>query len=329
MLSPFAYLPLAVNLLRSLHDLPSTARGGAVSIGNFDGVHRGHARLISQLCQQAARCGGPAVAFTFEPHPSALLRPDAVPPPLTWLERKVELLGELGVDWVIAYPTDRELLALEPHEFFREVVHEGLAACAMVEGPNFRFGKKRAGDIATLAQYCEQEGIELEVAVAEQSAAGDGSQPETLISSSRIRTSLMEGDVATAAGMLGRPHRIRGMVERGAERGRTIGFPTANLGSIDCLLPADGVYACGAITQGQTYAAAVNIGPNPTFAEGTRKVEAHLLQFAGDLYNQPLQLDFHQRLRGVKPFDSVDQLKTQLQQDCSATCEILALALQK
>jgi riboflavin kinase/FMN adenylyltransferase len=310
-------IPTAVNLLHSLSDLPTAARGGAVSIGNFDGVHRGHAQLVEQLCRLAARCQGPAVVFTFEPHPSEILRPHGVPPPLSWLERKTALLGELGVEWVIAYPTDMALLSLEPREFFEQIVREGLEACAMVEGPNFHFGKARAGNIDSLEQYCRADGIQLEVAQPQQAG-------EDLISSSRIRKCLTEGDVTAAAAMLGRPHRIRGRVQHGAERGRTIGFPTANLGEIDCLLPADGVYACRANVNGKPYAAAVNVGTNPTFADGTRKVEAHLLDFAADIYDQPLEIDFVEGLRGVVLFDSVDDLKQQLKRDVASTREILA-----
>lgn len=307
--------PTAVKLLRTLDDLPPAARGGAVSIGNFDGVHRGHARLVGQLQQLALRCGGPAVVFTFDPHPSEILRPQGVPPELSWLERKTALLGELGVQWVIAYPTDQALLDLEPYEFFQRIVLRGLHARAMVEGPNFHFGKGRAGDIATLREYCEQTGVQLEIAEGQQ--AGD-----ELISSSRIRRAITQGKVSQAREMLGRPHRLRGTVEQGAQRGRTIGFPTANLGQIDCLLPADGVYACRAFVNEQTYAAAVNIGPNPTFADAARKVEAHLLDFTGDIYQQPIEIDFLQQLRGVKSFDSIDALKQQLERDVASTREI-------
>ena len=305
-----------MNLLRSFADLPPAALGGAVTIGNFDGVHRGHAQLVEQLCELAKQNSGPAVVFTFEPHPGVLLRPEAVPPPLSWLERKVALLGELGVDWVIAYPTDLDLLALEPREFFERIVRDGLQARAMVEGPNFHFGRERAGDIDTLKQYCQESAIQLEVA--QPKADGD-----TLISSSRVRQAIGGGEMGVANEMLGRPHRIRGEVVRGAERGRTIGFPTANLGAIDCLLPADGVYACRAIVPSGEFAAAVNIGPNPTFAEGERKVEAHLLDFEGDLYGQSIEIDFLDRLRGVVSFESIDALKQQLSNDCLATREIV------
>src|SRR5688572_24498395 len=143
-----------MKLLRNLADLPAELRGGAVAIGNFDGVHKGHARIAEWLIFKAREVGGPALVFTFDPHPVRLLRPQAAPPPLTWTDRKAELLAELGVDSLIAYPTDEALLALTPEEFFQQIVRERLAAKAMVEGPNFFFGKGRAGNIETLERLC-------------------------------------------------------------------------------------------------------------------------------------------------------------------------------
>src|SRR6476619_6833177 len=148
-----------MRLLRSFDNLPADLRHGAVSIGNFDGVHRGHARLIERLLAKARELGGPAIVFTFDPHPVRLLRPEAAPPPLTWTDRKAQLLGELGVTAVIAYPTDEALLALSPEEFFRQIVQDKLAAGAMVDGPNFFFGHDRAGNIDTLGRLCGSAGI--------------------------------------------------------------------------------------------------------------------------------------------------------------------------
>ena len=152
-----------IEVLREISDLPARLRGGAVTIGNFDGVHRGHARLLERLKNHAARLGGPALVFTFDPHPVRLLRPAAAPPPLTWTERKTALLSRLGVDAVIAYRTDEELLSLTAREFFDQVVRERLDARAIVEGPNFRFGHDRAGDIELLGQFCAATQVELEV----------------------------------------------------------------------------------------------------------------------------------------------------------------------
>jgi riboflavin kinase/FMN adenylyltransferase len=292
--------------LRHLKD--ARIRGGAVSIGNFDGVHWGHARLVKRLKELAGELGGPAVILTFDPHPVRLLRPDAAPPPLTWTERKAELLGELGVDAMVAYPTDERLLALPPDAFFASVVHGDLAARAMVEGPNFRFGHHRAGDVQMLAALCAPHGIKLSIV-----------EPERLggefISSSRVREAIRQGDVRTAQRMLTQPYRIRGLVTHGAARGTRIGFPTANIDAIDTLLPAQGIYAGRAFTGQAVWPAAIHIGPSPTFGEHAGKVEAHLIGFDDTLYGQPLEVDFLARLRDIRSFATVDELKRQLHCD--------------
>jgi riboflavin kinase/FMN adenylyltransferase len=306
-----------VRLLRSLDNLPADLCRGAVTIGNFDGVHRGHAKLVERLLAKAREVGGPAVVFTFDPHPVRLLRPQAAPPPLTWTDRKAALLDELGVTAVIAYPTDADLLTLSPEGFFDRIIRQQLQARGMVEGPNFFFGQKRAGNIDTLARLCEQAGVSLEVV-----------QPTTIggaiVSSSRVRDAVAAGDVDLARQLLTRPYRVRGMVTHGAGRGAKIGFPTANVEAIDTLLPAQGVYAANACTLGGNWPAAANIGPNPTFGEQALKVEVHLIDFAGSLYGQPLEVDFLARLRSIQPFESVAALKSQLARDIATARQIAA-----
>jgi riboflavin kinase / FMN adenylyltransferase len=297
-----------VKLIRKMSELPAELRDGAVSIGNFDGVHQGHAKLVRTLREQAESVGGPAIVFTFDPHPVRLLRPDEVPPPLTWADRKAELLEELGIDGMIVYPTDKRLLALTPQEFFRELVVEQLGARAMVEGPNFFFGKNRAGDIKSLQTLCAESDVTLEVV-----------QPLTVgddyVSSSRIRGLIRAGDVDQAAQMLTRPYRIRGMVTHGAGRGASIGFATANINAIDTILPGIGVYAGLSCVDEQWWPTAINIGPNPTFGEDRLKVEAHLIGYSGSLYGQPLEVDFIAFVRETRPFGSVDELANQLKKD--------------
>ena len=300
-----------MRLLRTLANLPPELRGGAVSIGNFDGVHRGHARLVERLLAKAREVDGPAIVFTFDPHPVRLLRPQATPPPLTWTDRKAQLLGELGISAVVAYPTDEALLELSPEDFFRQIVQERLAARAIVEGPNFQFGHGRAGNVAVLGQLCAAAGMALEIV--EPVGVGDG-----LVSSSRVRQALTAGDVDLARQLLTRPYRVRGMVTHGAGRGAKLGFPTANLEAIDTVLPAQGVYAASAIAPSGIWPAAVNIGPNPTFGELAVKVEIHLIGFDGSLYGQPLEVDFLSRLRNIRPFESVAALKMQLAHDVAA-----------
>lgn len=306
-----------MQLLRSLDDLHDSLRGGAVSIGNFDGVHLGHARIVERLRAMGRSVGGPSIVFTFDPHPVRLLRPDQVPPPLTWTDRKAELLAELGVDAVIAYPTDEALLSLSAEQFFTQIVRERLAAKGMVEGPNFFFGKNRAGNITLLAKLCAGAGMQLQII--EPLVAGND-----FVSSSRIRALLAAGDVDQARTLLTHPYRIRGMVTHGAARGSKIGFPTANVDAVDTLLPAQGVYAGRAYVGEERWPAAINIGPAPTFGEAAVKVEAHLIGFHGSLYGQPIEVEFLSRIRGVQKFDSVETLKEQLRRDVSAAQGIAA-----
>jgi riboflavin kinase / FMN adenylyltransferase len=223
-------------LLRSLDDFPESLRGGAVAVGNFDGVHLGHARLVERLRAMAAMVGGPAVVFTFDPSPTRVLRPDAAPEPLLWLERKVEILAGMGADALLVYPTDRRLLEMEARVFFDHIIRERLAARAMVEGPNFFFGHGRSGNVEVLQQFCAQAGMKFEVA----NPVEVGGQ---VVSSSRVRSLVAAGQVDEAAVMLGRSYRIRGVVVHGAGRGTKLGFPTANVGQIDTLLPGLGIYA--------------------------------------------------------------------------------------
>jgi riboflavin kinase/FMN adenylyltransferase len=297
-----------VNLIRNVKELPSDLRGGAVTIGNFDGVHRGHAQIVGHLIKRARAVSGPAIVFTFDPHPVRLLRPELAPPPLTWTDRKAELLAELGVDAVIAYPTDEALLALSPSEFFQRIVCQTLAARAVVEGPNFHFGRGRSGTIDVLGQLCHEHHVLLEVVPPLHVG-------EEFISSSRIRAAIQAGDVAGAGELLTRPYRIRGMVTHGACRGAKIGFPTANLRAIDTLLPCQGVYAGRAAVGGQLFPAAINIGPNPTFGESDVKAEVHLIGYDGSLYGQPLEVDFLARLRDIQAFGAVENLQGQLRRD--------------
>jgi riboflavin kinase/FMN adenylyltransferase len=294
-----------MKLIRDLDALPDRFRSGAVAIGNFDGVHRGHARIVAALVEQARRVDGPAVALTFDPHPARLLRPEQAPPPLTWTERKAELLAALGVDAVIAYPTDEALLQLSPEDFFEQIVRRRLDARALVEGPNFSFGRGRSGNIETLRELAGRAGVALEVV---EPYVLDGE----VVSSSRIRRAITAGDVRAAAEMLARPYRIRGTVAHGAGRGAKIGFPTANVEAIDTLLPAAGVYAGRGRARGQVWSAAISVGPNPTFGEHALKVEVHLIGCRESLYGEPLEVDFLAHLRDVRAFASGEPLVEQM-----------------
>ena len=290
-------------------------RGGYVAIGNFDGVHRGHQAMIAVLVRRAHSSGVPAVVFTFHPHPVELLRPEQMPPSLSTVERKTELLGRFGVDAVIAYPTDTALLELTPEQFFDRVILGELDAKGLVEGPNFFFGHDRAGDVGTLKQLCDSACLTLDVV---EPVKVDGQ----LVSSSLVRARIADGNVAEAVALLGHPYRIHGEVVKGAGRGSTLGFPTANLREVATLMPADGVYAGIAHFEERSFAAAINVGANPTFDDDRAKLEVHLIGFSGNLYEEQIEVDFLERIRGVEKFENGDALRQQLERDVELSRDV-------
>lgn len=295
---------------------PEWLTGGAITVGNFDGVHQGHISLI----QRAGQLARPVVAITFDPPPYDVLNPADLRqrrPTLTTMPQRGQLLHQAGADHVAILTTTPALLALSPEAFFEEVILRRFHARAIVEGNNFRFGRGRSGDIALLQKLCQAQGI---VFQALEPVRVKG----IVVSSSTIRDALVFGNVVLARELLGRPYSIMGQVSQGAQRGQQIGFPTANLEGVANLIPADGVYAVRARVDHALYSAAANIGPNPTFKDATRKVEIHILDFDGDLYGQTLEVEFHQRLRGTMTFDSVDGLIRQIESDISQVRTILA-----
>jgi riboflavin kinase/FMN adenylyltransferase len=295
---------------------PAWGRQSVVAVGNFDGVHRGHAALVDQARQLGESIGGPVTIMTFDPHPLQLLAPERYLPPLTTADDRAALLRSIGADGVVTLQTDMDLLHLSPDEFFWRILVERFKATGLVEGFNFRFGHGRAGSVDTLREFCATASLSLRVAAAFEI---DGA----VVSSSRVRDALMAGDVTGAARLLNRPYHVRGTVVAGAKRGRTIGFPTANLGTVPTLLPADGVYAVRAQVGEQDWPGAANIGPNPTFGEHARKIEVHLLGFAGDIYGQAIKVDFVKRLRGTRPFAGAAELIEQLNRDVAETRQLL------
>jgi len=289
-------------------DVPESLRTAFVTIGNFDGVHRGHQALLERLTEAARAVGVPSVVVTFDPPPLALLRPEALPPRLTTIEQRVDLIRQAGVGTVWILPTTWELLRLSADEFFQRVVIDCLAARGLIEGPNFFFGRDRGGTIDVLRRFCEDSGVTLEVIEPVQIE-------EAWVSSSAIRAALVAGDIGTAVRQLGHPYRLQGAVVDGAHRGRTLGFPTANLAEVATVIPGHGVYAGRVAIAEHTYAAAVHIGPNPTFGEHSSKLEVHLLDFTGDLYGTTIAVDLLDRVRGVMRFSSVQDLLSQLRVD--------------
>jgi riboflavin kinase / FMN adenylyltransferase len=297
----------------------STSLDGGVApacvlvVGNFDGVHRGHRAVIDAATAEARARGLVPAVLTFDPHPNAVVGSGA-PPTLTTIERRAELLSEIGVGRVYVRRFDAELAQWPAERFVRELVLAQLRARVVFVGENFRFGAGRAGDFALLEREARAAGSEARTHALAHDAVGP-------FSSTRARRSLAEGDVAAAANVLGRPHAISGVVVHGAARGRTIGFPTANLSGIAELLPADGVYAVrvdvvdahGARRMGD---GVMNIGVRPTVGgEPTRSVEVYVLDFTGDLYDQALRVHVVDRLRGEQRFAGLDALKAQIVRD--------------
>ncbi len=299
------------------------AQGGAVAIGVFDGVHLGHQALVAEAVRWARHQGTPAVALTFDPHPNAVVSPSDAPSLVCTLAHRVERLRALGIDLVVVLPFSRALASLSPEAFIQQVLVEGLGAGAVVVGDDFRFGHRRAGSVETLRAYGAFEVCVVPPVV----ALGER------VSSTRVRQLVQAGELETAQQLLGEPFHWEGIVVRGEARGRTLGYPTANLVPYTNLVcPPDGVYACRAIVQESVYAAAVSVGKPPMFDSAHATVEAYLIDFpATDLYGQVLTLQFLRRLRSQQRFDGVDALRDQMAQDVEQTraiCQMEALPLQ-
>lgn len=293
-----------------------------VTIGNFDGVHLGHRALIARTTRAATRRGARAIAVTFDPHPAAVLRPDAVPAALQTLEERTALLRASGCDEVVVVPFDALLASWTPEEFVDRLLVERLTAELVVVGENFRFGRGAIGDVALLAVLGEQRGFSVEAVGLVD--IGDGP-----VSSSALRSQLAAGDVAAVARGLGRRFSLTGEVVHGEGRGRTIGIPTANVAVVpESALPADGVYACWAsFGGGDRLPAVVNVGWRPTFDGTARTVEAHLLvEGVLDLYGRSLTLEFTARIRGEQRFDGPEGLVTRIHADIAEARELLASA---
>jgi len=297
--------------------------GSAVTIGTFDGVHLGHRALMARAIADAAGFGGASVVLTWDRHPAATLRPDRVPPLLASPERKVELIEEMGVDVLAVLPFDEELSHQAPEAFVGDVLVKGLGAGAVIVGHDWRFGHRAKGDVDLLAQLGRELGFE--VAGAELQEVGG--EP---VSSSRVRRVVAAGDMESARDLLGRPFDVDGVVVRGAARGKGLGFPTANL-EVDPQLarPPRGVYAGVAHLAGRAYAAAVNVGVNPTFGgevdTSPLLIEAYILDFESDIYGEVVRLEFWSRLRDELRFDSVQDLVTQMGADVEATRRLVPL----
>ena len=283
-----------------------------VTIGAYDGVHLGHRTVIGQVRARAAELGVASAVVTFDRHPASVVRPESAPKLLTDPEQKLELLASTGVDATVVVPFDAHQSTEAPADFVRRVLIEALAVRGVIVGEDFHFGYKRGGNVQLLRELASQHDYEV-LPVRLVSRADGVDEP---VSSTAIRRALAGGDVQRAAEMLGRDHEVCGAVVAGDQRGRTIGFPTANV-QIDAsiCLPADGVYAATVtLADGSRHAAAVNLGRRPTFHERAEHslLEAHLLDYSGDLYGQRVRVAFRAFLRGERKFSGIEELKSQL-----------------
>jgi riboflavin kinase / FMN adenylyltransferase len=313
-----------VQVIRDNEDSPDSIEGCAATIGVYDGVHLGHQSVIRATQAEAERLGVATAVVTFDRHPATLLRPESAPLLLTTLDQKLELLEAAGVDCTFVVHFDEARSKEDAEDFVTEVLVDRLAARAVIVGEDFHFGHQRRGNVALLREMGIRHGFTVDGVSLLQSGVG-ASEP---VSSTAVRRVLAGGDVVAAAVMLGRPYELRGTVVKGDQRGRLLGFPTANIPVSSALaMPADAVYAGWYIRpDGSRHAAAINLGRRPTFYEhaDTSLLEAHLLDFEGDLYGELARVEFVELLRSEMRFESVEAIVAQLSHDVGAAAQVLA-----
>ncbi|MGY1755263.1 bifunctional riboflavin kinase/FAD synthetase [Blastococcus sp. SYSU D01042] len=315
---------------RGLEATPADLGRTVVTIGMYDGVHRGHQTLIGAAVARARAMRRPCLLLTFDPHPAEVVRPGSHPAILTALDRKAELVAGLGVDAMCVLPFTPEFMRLPPETFTHTVLVEHLHVAQVVVGENFTYGHRAAGTVATLTAEGRRFGFAVEGVPLAEDNSDDG---DVTISSTYIRACVAAGDMASAARALGRPHRVDGVVVRGDRRGRDLGYPTANVESQPyTAIPADGVYAGHLVTRdartGETrerFPAAVSVGSNPTFQGSRRTVEAYVLDYDGDLYGEHVGVEFVSRLRPMAAFADVEGLLAAMAQDVTDTRSILGM----
>ena len=299
---------------------PAALRGGVIALGNFDGFHRGHQAVVGRAIAQARAAGRPALVATFDPHPVRFFKPDMPPFRLTTLDQRQALFAAAGADAMIVFHFDAALAGLTAEQFVTDRLLSGIGAGGVVTGEDFTFGKGRGGDVRVLAELGRQHGFSVETV----GAVADGGEA---VSSSRIRALLKSGDPRAAEELLTRPFAIQGAVIHGDKRGRTIGYPTANLDLGSYLRPAYGIYAVrGRLADGRVLNGAANLGIRPTFDPPKELLEAYFFDFAGDLYGQTIEVALIDYLRPEAKFDSLDALTRQMDADCARAREVLSAA---
>ncbi len=311
-----------MKVVEGLAALGPPPRNCVLTIGNFDGVHLAHRGLLALAKTVAAECGGPVIVLSFEPHPLTIVAPQRAPLPLTPLPEKLRRLEESGTDITVVATSEPSLLGLEAEEFIEQVVRRRFCPAHIVEGPSFGFGRGRRGTPELLSRNAAE--FNCTVHIVDPVSVELNPGQSVLVSSSLIRRLILEGKVSEAAKCLGRNYALFGKVISGEGRGRTLGFPTANVDAMLQVVPADGVYAGRAVLGDDCYACAISIGNTPTFGVGARRIEAFLLNFDGNIYGAPMALEFVGFLRGQQTFASPHALIQQLERDVEAAHDLVA-----
>ncbi|MBM9465883.1 bifunctional riboflavin kinase/FAD synthetase [Nakamurella leprariae] len=309
---------------RGLDAIPADWGRCVLTMGTFDGVHRGHQKLITRAVEAARALGVPAVLMTFDPHPAEVIHPGSHPALLTTLRRRAELVAELGIDAFLVVPFTAALAATSPEEFVHDIVVDRLHAAEVVVGDNFRFGDDNTGSVQSLSELGRRSGFR----TTGVSLLADTDNTGLLISSTSVRAMVAAGSVSDAAVALGRPHRLEGFVVHGEGRGGSqLGYPTANLDvEPHSAVPADGIYAGWFLMGSRRSPTAISIGTNPTFSGQVRTVEAFVMDEGGNFYGRRVALDFVERLRSTERFDSVEALVAQIDRDVARTREVLQVS---
>lgn len=310
-----------MKIINDIYDLERPFEKAVVTIGNFDGVHKGHQAILHQIIEKAEAIGGTSVAITFEPHPIRVLKKNGQPPLITLFEQKTELIAQTGIDVLICIRFDEAFAAVTARQFVEDILVRRIGTRAIVIGEDYVFGRNREGDVAFLRECGKTHGFEVIVAqwISDTFHAGER------ISSTRVREVVMAGNVEEARHLLGRYYQVRGRVVSGRNRGgRLLGFPTANIYLQDELCPKTGVYAVTVICKGNKYKGVANIGYSPTFDDNLFTVEVHILDFNEDIYNEPIRVNFVRRIRDEARFENIEALIRQITNDIEVGRHILA-----
>ena len=310
-----------MKIINDIFELETPFEKAVATIGNFDGVHKGHQAILHQVIEKADAMGGTSVAVTFEPHPIRVLKKNGQPPLITLYEQKTELIAQTGIDVLICIRFDAAFAAITARQFVEDILVRRIGTRAIVIGEDYAFGRNREGNVESLREFGKTLGFEVIVAQWISDAFHAGER----ISSTRVREVVAAGNVEEAFHLLGRHYQVRGRVVSGRNRGgKLLGFPTANILLTDELCPKTGVYAVTVLCKGSKYMGVANIGYSPTFGDNVFTAEVHILDFAGDIYNEPIRVNFIRRIRDEKKFENVEALIRQINHDIAAGRDILS-----